>query len=495
MKKFLSIILTVLIIVSTCFCMSVGALSVVATGKTISETKMYSNAGTVGHQLKGEKTEIIATIPANTKVDIYSSKDDADGDRWYYVKTSNGKVGYIVGTKILRDSTRLFDADFDKNLKNFPKEYQASLKALHKEFPNWRFYAEPTGSTFEEALDAEYRPKEKTPLKLVELTYMGEEWRDERAKIVTKDAKGNEIVSWANGEGVKVDGKVRWTYASRYAISYFMNPTNFLNSKDIFMFLTLSYNEKTQTKDIVKSVVKNTFLDTPEYIDIIMKAAKESGLSPIAIASLIIIEQGTSGSSQMISGTVENYKGYYNFFNIGASDSNPIINGLKEAKKKGWNSKEKAIIGGAKDCQNGYISVGQDTYYYMDYNVVIKNYSKQYATAIYDAYNKGRKMAAGCTANKSSTLDFVIPVFSSEIPEISKPTPAPKVIKYGDVNKDNSIDIIDAAMIRKHILKISKLTVSKNPEADINKDGTIDVIDAAKMRKHLLKIEIIGGNK
>jgi len=66
-------------------------------------------------------------------------------------------------------------------------------------------------------------------------------------------------------------------------------------------------------------------------------------------------------------------------------------------------------------------------------------------------------------------------------------------IKYvaGDVNGDGVIDVIDAARIRKHILKIELIDVNSNPSADVNRDGVIDVIDAARVRKHILKIELL----
>ena len=50
----------------------------------------------------------------------------------------------------------------------------------------------------------------------------------------------------------------------------------------------------------------------------------------------------------MVSGNYNStYRGYYNFFNIGATGSDIMANGLKYAKNNGWSSPEKAIHGGA----------------------------------------------------------------------------------------------------------------------------------------------------
>lgn len=44
------------------------------------------------------------------------------------------------------------------------------------------------------------------------------------------------------------------------------------------------------------------------------------------------MEVGRNGSGS-VSGTVEGYEGYYNFYNIGATaGTNPVLNGLKYAR-------------------------------------------------------------------------------------------------------------------------------------------------------------------
>lgn len=66
-----------------------------------------------------------------------------------------------------------------------------------------------------------------------------------------------------------------------------------------------------------------------------------------------------------------------------------------------------------------------------------------------------------------------------------KPTPTPVVIK-GDLNDDGSINSIDLAALRQHLLGITVLTGSKLSNADVNSDGQVNSIDFALVRQYLL---------
>ena len=100
------------------------------------------------------------------------------------------------------------------------------------------------------------------------------------------------------------------------------------------------------------------------------------------------------------------------------------------AKSKGWNTPEKALIGGAEFCLNDYTNIGQNTYYYMDYNV--KNpssISHQYATAVHDAVSKGKLVLPGIT-DKSIKLDFYIPVYKNTGAVAALPKESNKLNNY-----------------------------------------------------------------
>ena len=168
------------------------------------------------------------------------------------------------------------------------------------------------------------------------------------------------------------------------------------------------------------------------YVDIIMKAAAQTGVNPYVLGAMILQEQGT-GKSGSISGKTAGYEGYYNFFNVGAFASgsmSAITRGLWYASQSGsygrpWNSIEKSIIGGATYYSENFLKNGQDTFYLKKFNVQGSNlYKHQYMTNVEGAVGEGAKLARAYTdAMKKQALVFKIPVFNN-MPETAcaKPT-------------------------------------------------------------------------
>ena len=54
----------------------------------------------------------------------------------------------------------------------------------------------------------------------------------------------------------------------------------------------------------------------------------------------------------------------------------------------------------------------------------------------------------------------------------------------GDVNGDNTVDILDAAMIQKYAAGKAELNDNQRFFGDVNKDGNVDVLDAALIQKY-----------
>lgn len=157
------------------------------------------------------------------------------------------------------------------------------------------------------------------------------------------------------------------------------------------------------------------------YVDIIMNAAAQSGVSPYILATMIIQEQGSQGTGRSISGTVSGYQGYYNFFNIEAYQSGSmgaVERGLWWASQSGnyerpWNSVEKSILGGAVYYGNNYVKRGQDTLYLKKFNVQGDNlYKHQYMTNVLAAAAEGLTLAK-ISALKTTALEFSIPVYKN----------------------------------------------------------------------------------
>ena len=494
---------------------------------TNGEAKIYSMAGTTGHEAKPEdknKSQHLTTLKNGDKVKVLGEETDGDGDKWYKINYGGNyaNTGYAVVNKVALKYEYEFDEDFEKNLENFPESYRDALRALHAKYPNWKFVANKFDLTFKAAVEAQYGVAKVTDTrKWVEFTYGGNEWRDMRGY----NAETNQ---WLTLES-------RWTYASREAIEYFMDPRNSLNEDMIFAFMQQSYQEDEKMQDNMRTIIKGTFLengydkngdgtvDKDAYIEDLIAAAKESKVSPYVLAATIIVEQGTKGETHLVSGKYPGFEGFYNFFNFAASGSTKdeiAKSGLTYAKNNAWNSRTASIIGGAKKYADGYISIGQDTYYYKDFNVVKEIWNHQYASALYDAWTNAKYLKKGCTTSTDAVITFSVPVFAdmpqkacplpgtagetggdnpSETPDTpstpstpSTPTPNPKpTIKMGDVNKDGEIDIFDLGDVKMHCLKIKVLQGDAFVAGDINKDGEIDIFDLGDIKMDILEIKKI----
>ena len=387
-----------------------------------------------------------------------SLKGDINGDN----KIDNADLElvdkHIAGTAILKDNAfKLADTNGDGKvdatdrdkikahidgtdnlyIAAFPESYQPALKTLQSLYPNYIFIADYINIPFHEAVYNEGLKHRK----LVNMSADGISWR----------ALGPENYNWTTGKWNTYSGN--WTDASREVIAYYMDPRNFINIDGVYMFLQQSYSPS-QTEEGVRQIIKNTFLangyndpnDTQfggDYAKVIVEAAKQSNVSPYVLASTIILEQGTGGSSALIAGLgpdkVANgdaLEGYYNFFNYGASggsdDATVINNGLNYAKEAGWNSRSAAIIGGAKKYASGYIAVGQDTYYYKDFDVLDASpYTHQYAQSIYDARSSSTRLRSYYRDKQDMELIFRIPVYKDmdETP-ISQPPENEKLNNY-----------------------------------------------------------------
>ncbi len=158
---------------------------------------------------------------------------------------------------------------------------------------------------------------------------------------------------------------------------------------------------------------------TVTYSDIIMEAAQISQVNPYVLASMIIQEQGTNGTSGSISGAT----GYYNFFNVGAYASGgmtAVERGLWYASQNGsynrpWNSIERAIIGGALFYAQNYVDAGQNTLYLKKFNVQGSNMFKhQYMTNTQGAAEEGKKLGKAYNQTmRNDAIEFFIPVYNN----------------------------------------------------------------------------------
>lgn len=184
-----------------------------------------------------------------------------------------------------------------------------------------------------------------------------------------------------------------------------------------------------------------------DYIDIIMEAAAQSGVNPYVLTSMIIQEQGSKGSSGLISGKDAGYPGIYNFFNVQAYSDGTMsatARGLWWASQSGsygrpWDSIRKAIVGGAQYYGENFIRSGQDTFYLKKFNVTSKNrYQHQYMTNVEGAASEGFKLGEAYNEElKKTALIFRIPVYSG-MPD------TPAELPSGDGNPNNKLSALSA---------------------------------------------------
>ena len=110
------------------------------------------------------------------------------------------------------------------------------------------------------------------------------------------------------------------------------------------MFEKLSYDENVHSLAGVENVLAGTFMQgnsIPDdqggsltYAQAILNAGMITGVSPYHLASRIIQEMGINGGSGSISGAVNGYAGYYNYYNIDANGGSNLANALNRAKNE-----------------------------------------------------------------------------------------------------------------------------------------------------------------
>lgn len=284
--------------------------------------------------------------------------------------------------------------------------------------------------------------------------------------------------------------------ASREAVEYFMDPRNFINEKDVFMFESLEYNSSIHTKAGVEAVLSDTFMasskgkidGTNTFADIIYSKGVELNVNPIYLANRIIFEQGPEGRSPLANGTLGttmwNYysdtanrwsptaknssgqiiwggsydyityteaelkarDGLYNFYNMGASGTGAFeiyMNASKECQEEGWTSKAAALSGGIVKVYNRYIAGYQHTPYFQKFNThpgSNRNFWGQYMQDISGALKAARsawddyKMNGGTEAAHK----FVIPVYGG-MPAEACPDPAGGLSYYSPSTAPGSV--------------------------------------------------------
>ena len=366
---------------------------------------------------------IVAQLDTGYPIEVLEEVNADDGYKWYRIKFSkNDKEmeGYVRSDLVTivntNYNTKSSDADFEEQIKEFPDDYKAQLRALHEKYPNWQFEAVKTGLEWSDVVKNE----SKVGRNLVAKT-----------SIASWKSTEPQAYNWASNTWYGFDGG-SWAAASTELIQYYLDPRNFLDDSGIFQFETLEFKDY-QNVDGVKNALAGTFMagdysdtdgETRSYASTFFEAGQNYGINPYHLASRAVQEQGVLGRSQSIAGNVSGLENLFNYFNIGAFAANgnsATINGLyyaagaDENYLRPWNSRYKSINGSAKYIADKYVSVGQNTLYFQKFNVVnSKNgiYSHQYMSNIVAAsYESARLKKAYSDLN--TKLIFRIPVYNN----------------------------------------------------------------------------------
>lgn len=576
----------------------------VATPFTMFNSYAYTGAATVKatslnvRSGAGTGYSSVGRLAAGAAINIIGEQRGTDGNTWYQIQfTGTGgavSTGYVSSLYVRLSVSYTPDANFEAylNSQGFPESYKNGLRQLHAQYPNWVFKAKNTGLDWNTVIE-----NESVLSRNLVASGSVSSW-----KSVADGA-----YNWDNSTWTGLDGS-NWVAASPDIIRYYMDPRNFLDETYVFQFLAHEYDQNTQTREGLTSMVTGTFLSgsttstgtggsdfsggsssgpgsstgpgssshsgssssngpgrstyddsqhgpgvsgtsgsstpsgnsssqgspasggsgevslegpqasiTPRehqlvttnvslvapgqdnssssngpvavggtntgsnppsgdtsstqspsgnspssnspsgnspsdnspsgnspssnspsgvspagtspsgeeasYIDIIMNAASQSGVSPYVLAAMILQEQGNNGTSPLISGNYSGYEGYYNYFNVEAYQSgsmSAIQMGLRYASQSGtygrpWNTVEKSIRGGAQSYGENYVKAGQNTFYLKKFNVQGSNpYKHQYMSNVQGAASEAAKLSQAYTATmKNSALEFHIPVFNN----------------------------------------------------------------------------------
>lgn len=383
-----------------------------------------TSAGVNGNANRLTLSGVYVQLNSGDKVTIVGQETANDGSLWYkitFTYSNTSLTGYIKSDYVNVQEEYIYDASFESYLtsQGFPESYKDGLRALHAKYPNWVFQADIIDYTFTEVVDNE--------------ALLGRSLVPATA-ITSWKSTDTGAYNWSTGVYSTFDGN-SWVAASKDVLAYTLDPRNFLNESNVFMFESLTYDTSLHTVDKVQKMLEKTFMSGTEsgsnktYANIFMDAAKQSGTSPFHLVSRVIQEVGSAGTTGGVTGyyapsTGNVYTNLYNFYNIGAYSAQgrgAIENGLIYASKtdssnlRPWNTKYKAIVGGAIYIGKGFINVGQDTIYYEKFDLVGTPYSHQYMTNILAPRTESVRMSNAYTDDmkKNTALIFKIPVYKN----------------------------------------------------------------------------------
>ena len=418
-KKITAVVLMMVIIICTQFGYT-GAIEAKADDDIIATGYVNYDVTDLRIRTAPVNGSIITKVNGGFKFDIYEEVSTSATYSWYnigFYLDGEYTRGYITSQYTTKDKKSDYkpDNNFEDYLtaQDFPESYKESLRQLHEQYPLWVVVADHNGRDWDTMVNAQ--------------NVIGRSLIYSSADSSWKStAEG--CYNWETGEYTILDSG-GWVQASEGLVKYALDPRNFLDDTYIFMFESLSYDSSVHNTDGVRNIISGTFmedsghdLDGYDYATLLMYAGEVSKVSPYHLATRIIQEQGANGIGNQISGNVSGYRGYYNYYSQNAYASgglSAVQNGLRYAMQtddfnmRPWNTRYKAVVGGAINLGKWYINRGQDTIYYEKFD--IKNFSHQYMTNVLAPRSEATraKKAYSTSTLNNTTFKFSIPVYDN----------------------------------------------------------------------------------
>ena len=408
--------------------------------------------------------------------DVVAVLAQSEDGKWYQVTTASGITGWCTAAYIRINKSYETEEEFEAYLteQGFPEDYKAALRNLHAHYPNWTFEATILPMTFAEAVAGESEvlknalDEDEYPEAWLSMEYGAYDWKT--GTYVELDSGG-------------------WVTPTAEIIAYYMDVRNWLDFTHIFQFENQLYSEK-HTLSGVQAILPSRY---DGYAADVLQAGKDANVSAYFLATRMA-QEGSKIDGTWVGDDGVSYKGYYNFFNIGAYAGSQygtyhgaVTNGAIYAKRQGWDTPYKCILGSAQFLGKNYIHKNQNTTYYQKFNVAGENlYNHQYMSNI-DAPTAESKIRAGkATAEElAGGIAFVIPVYK-DMPE----TVSPKPSETG--NNNNFLDSLTvegfklsptfdrytmeyAVEVEKETTEVTVSAVTNSKEAILAGTGTIQL--------------------
>ncbi|MCI8330936.1 MAG: SH3 domain-containing protein [Bacilli bacterium] len=448
-------------------------------------------------------------LPGTNVVILGKEQGTGCSGGWYKVKYFKNSTGYVCSNYVkTKEELTGTNAEYENYLKGlgFPDTYIPYLVKLHEQHPTWTFNPVKTNVAWDNFVSIE------TNNNVVNKEYL------------------NSIVDPVYQLGPYKEAG--WYITTNEVNAFYLDPRNFLTESFIFMFERLNYDyaneskgtfnkENNQTKyyyNIITKLLSSSYANNDDYKYWFLKAGYDAGVSPVYLTSLSYQEGPLSNpSNASILGTHSSFfyvrdkndnivaqydvNGYYNFYNIYATwtqGNSPTTTTLayacgsrcsfNDTYERPWNTKEKAIHGGAQKIYDDYIGVGQNTMYFKKFNSSPNSIhsigSHQYQTNVtapcsesinsYEAYKKSN--------NLENNFIFDIPIYENmpsvvSLPEIASTINTLEEIKINGVKITyGDKDILDyLVFVPKSAATVKVEVVKTDEKSTVSGTGTINL--------------------